>query len=1467
MTIVNDRFVLLGTTEHPHEKEALEFVRDNFPDHDPYHARGLVELLEAGSGRLYEIDLLVIGRHAVYMVEIKSHPGRMEGDAHAWRWTPPNGGRPREFDNPYSLANKKAKVLKSLLERNMPRDRQVPWVQPLIFMSAANFENRLGQEGRVAVVTRETVISAIKNGEFPGASANLRGRILNSPTARAVKQALDRIGLRPRKDLLQVGEYELGPVIADGDGYQDRAANLVGFKHIQHRARVYLVPDQVSAEHKQQLRRAAEREVQLLWSVRDSHNVLKSNYYAANGPLGPTLIFDDFDGSLRLDQFLAAHPDLPFDDRLEIIREVGHALEGCHRRSVFHGGISPEAVLVRRFEGALQVRLFNFQLGRSNDASATSHRSLLASRTTGAYQAPELASDPDAASAVTDTFSLGALAYFVFTTHAPAETSAELLQKLSRDGCLDPSAVVDDLPEPVIDLIQQATTLAADERQDNCAELVELLVIELRDETAVAESTAKVLEAEKGDILEERFEVRTVLGHGASARVLEVSEGGSKETNDRFALKIARGPAHDDRLRTEGEQLRDLRHPRIVQCHEILVIQERTCLLLSLAGTRSLQQLLADQGSLDLEFAGRYGEDLLDALKELEDRGILHRDIKPANLGVGSRDRLAKHLTLFDFSLLAAPIGDLEVGTTAYRDPFLPLRNAWDFAADRWSAAVTMHEMLTGLRPQYGKTGQSPLEPRAALRLESERFDAALRDRLISFFNRALARDPAERFQSANLMRRAWSALFEAPSVVTKGPAAPRVMGTQVELGTVTEEQLAQIQPDTPLRALPLSARAQNALDRAGLLRAEDLLALADNRLSAIRGIGRKVAKEILDLRNRWRDKLDQQASSGAAEPFFPDYRGDELLVDGIGLSQEAALALADAGLHTVSALCRAPKSQVEAVLERTSWSAASVHEIVVGLSAGAAQSDGPTSLGDWLDVLFPAPSRKSADHQRIQQLHGLREPFVGRTELTLQEVSDHCGISRQRLQQQVAKDVARWQGQPWRDRLRGLCVELVEDLGGAAPIEFAAQRLATKVPDDLASPPKLRLAQYASLLRAAAELGAGPEAGQLSLRRRSRRRLDGKGWQMWLLTGDEPLWAAVKQLGDRADELAQRQPLASSGETVRLLAAIVADTSLAVERIGPDRLLSFAAQASHEAARSSRLELYPIGMDAQRALELSAQALSAKSLSGEDIRSRVRARYPEAAPLPARPELDALVATLALQWVPPNEVHPAGTYIRPETAGQSSHHTSVNPVNRRSTAMPQARSSSEGSMTARDFEDALIAVIQERKLRVLAVNAAHMTDAIAELEQVLDTQAVEIDRRLIQYMEEALLAKGGKPDVLWTADAAGPEHKLWGRLVSVARDAATRLANELLPPAHNLLLVQAGLLARYELHTFIQRLLDANQSDESHAIVLLNPAHSGDRQDVLNNRLPISGLLPGQASWIPVEWLENQHRGAATSH
>ncbi len=133
------RWVAVGQSSFEWERAALDFIRGNLPDYDPWRAWSNFEFVD-DEGRVNEVDVMVLTPAGLILVEIKSRPGILRGDAHTWTWT--TDGRPFTTDNPLPLANRKAKRLSSVLRRQealvgrgVPRGAG-PWVEPLIFLSA-----------------------------------------------------------------------------------------------------------------------------------------------------------------------------------------------------------------------------------------------------------------------------------------------------------------------------------------------------------------------------------------------------------------------------------------------------------------------------------------------------------------------------------------------------------------------------------------------------------------------------------------------------------------------------------------------------------------------------------------------------------------------------------------------------------------------------------------------------------------------------------------------------------------------------------------------------------------------------------------------------------------------------------------------------------------------------------------------------------------------------------------------------------------------------------------------------------------------------------------------------------------------------------------------------------------------------------------------------------------------------------
>lgn len=1430
------RTALVGSTQLPQDRAAIDLVFAELPDVDPYHARALVELREPSSGAVHDLDIVIICAAAVFLVDLRSDPGHIEGDDLVWRWN--REGRVRHIEHPLRALAVKARVLASRLEAAMRKQgslragERLPRIQPLVLLSADDVDLQVTPAGRACVVTRAELGAALRQHTFPGAAPEDAEARITSIRGQQLRAGLDAIGLRPRRERLQVGAYILGPALAEGRGHQDREAVHRDLPAMRRRARTYLVPDQTDLTARLALRRLADRDASLLFGVREHTGVLTLHDYVAEFPLGPTLLLDAFEGGVPLREFLARRPDLPFTDRLSILEQVALALAHCHRRVVYHGGLGPDAVLVRQPDPASppEIRVFDFQAGRSPDTvPPTIHHSHHFSEPAAAYRAPELYSSA-VVGQESDLFSLGALGFLLFTSRPPASSGVELQRLLAQHGALDPRSASDVIPDAIAEAIVAATRLSSSARGSaktgaDVGAWIEDLRAALHPPTAPG--FVPPLQARKGDRLRADLIVESVLGRGASACVLEV-----KRDDQHYALKVSLGPDQDERLRGEARTLERVRHPHIVQLHETFVLADRQCLLLSLAGESTLQQAIDQQGSLDLDLSLRYGDDLLAALAHLEEVNVGHRDVKPANLGVGSRTRQTKKMLLFDFSLTNIDESQLDAGTESYRDPYLPLRGRWDVAADLYGAAIVLHEMLTGTRPEWRPRGASPLAPDAVLTIARERFDAAARDRLTAFFTTAFARDVAARFPTATAMREAWAAIAESPAPTLTVEASPAVAASPGDV-------LAALADDAPLDALPLGVRARNALDRAGLTRARDLLALPDNRLSAIRGAGRKVAREIDELRRLWQSMRTAAAPISAV--FFPNYRGHDLELDTTEVPPAVTRALVDAGLVRLASVASAPAEQLQTLAHRHGFADESVRAVLQRHHDSADAHAHPTSSQAWLDALLPR-------HTLVRRWLGLDPAHTTDKPLDAREVAMAAGVPTARVVRELFEARKHGQGHAALPQLHALVIAALDDLGGVAPLPRVAEALRARLGEPGDEPETHTRA--AALVRWLAELQ--PE-----------------DLQVVRLHADHPAWVCrnaargelVRRLGARADELAARDVLPAPAEAETALRALVDGTDLAA--LPQNRLLELAASASHSAALSSRQELYPRALAADRAIVHTAPALTG-DITPDEVITRVRGRYPEAAPVPPRPQLDALLAPLGLHWS--GDCYRRRTRDARDTRGSSLNTLGRAASPRRPTAHPNQRTARTPEAEAsRNFENRLALALRGREPLLLAVDPPDADRATAELSRVLGRPPALLDRLLIHHLEALARKYAIDPAVLHETDRAGASSPDWGNLLRLAAEAADRIADELLPNKEPLLLARPGLLARFELSAFIARAIHGTRDDSSASLFFLVPC--GGRIPRIENALSIPGLPASQRLIIPHSWVANLGRSAASEH
>lgn len=1420
MTLGAARWHVIAESNFAWEREALDWLRDQLPDRDPWHVWTNFEFID-DEGKVNEVDALVLSPAGLFLVEIKSRPGVLTGDVHSWTWT--TDGRSTTVDNPLILANRKAKRLASLLKRQPAIAKakiRLPFVEPVIFLSSTSLSCRLEGlagsaaylRGRPGALDDPGIISALTNG-----STNRSAPPVDSQQARAIARGLAEAGVRPSNKHRQVGDYRLGKLLSEGEGFQDWEARHVSIDTVHRRVRIYTVASASTPEARAARVRQARREFEILEGI-DHPGILKVKDYKET-ELGPALIFDHDPKAVRLDHLLRDHgKDLSVTQRLQFVRDIAETLKYAHSKRLYHRALGPQSILVHDFgSGRPHLRLMNWQTASRNAGnvgeSASTHT---VHHTTGTqhvedyvedpgriYLAPETTRADPAHGPSLDIFSLGCIAYHIFSGQPPAESVLDLAEKLRIGQGLRLSDVLDGCGARQQELIQFATCPDVLVRYDMVQDFLDDLD-RVEDEltTPDPEVTVDPSVASAGDRLDGGFTVIKRLGRGSSSDVLLVRRDGSIEE---YVLKVASDVAHNDRLAAEGEVLARLRHQNIVAHRETLTVAGRTAQLLKSAGSRTLAQMLKEEGRLSLDLLQRFGEELIEAVNYLEAEGVAHRDIKPENIGINENRNGKLQLVLFDFSLARTPADNITAGTQPYLDPFLSLRRPprWDLYAERFALAVTLYEMAVGQPPVWGDGQTSPAMLDCEASIESEVFDPVTREGLTAFFAKALKRDYRERFDNAEDMLRAWRAIFAGRQTVQPGEAGA-AQGLAAIARTAT--------PLTTMAELGYSLEAQDVLERMGIHNARELLAVDRIRFRYLRGVGDKIRKEIrLTAKELARLRPDLTQGRGTVHDTDEEGRG------AVSVNELAAQLLP-----------RRPAG------DDRPEEAALAHYL--GL-------DDRVSAGTW-----PNPGESAQANQ----------------------------IDRGRLAAALVKARERWLKNPAFTELRQQLDTLVRSQGQVmSAFEAAMALLALRgcaVQDDAE-----RLRQASAVLRAAVEAESHLE----------QPRFEAFDHQPYALIASASAWADyARQLGAAADACALADPLLSPTRVLEMLEDVPLPSALSAEGVPaatlpPTRLLRLAASASRKAALSSRQELYPRGMAPLQALRQSLGALiGAAQLSPQEIQARVRGRYPEAAALPGRPELDRLLeeAGAPLAW-DPSAAEGAGAY-RLSTLGQAQTAGTTTAFSRHATVLTP-RGAGDGAAVA-ELDDAvaiearLTRSLQQGGLLVLTVHPRLARRAEAELlhrfgqpgSRPAPLRRLNFDALLLGALREQATAARVDWNVVLEADAADRGSRHWNNLLRLVQRTLPALRAALLQGSAPILLVNAGLLARYELMTLITEVeACAGRPGHTPSVWLLLPTTQQGLPVIDGVAVPIvNNLRSARTVALAQAWVENRHRACSIS-
>ena len=304
-----------------------------------------------------------------------------------------------------------------------------------------------------------------------------------------------------------------------------------------------------------------------------------------------------------------------------------------------------------------------------------------------------------------------------------------------------------------------------------------------------------------------RYEVERELGKGAMGVVFL---GRDPVIGRRVALKTIRANGEDDsdtrefteRFLREAQAAGTLSHPNIVTIHDVgeEVETGTSFIAMEYVEGKNLKQLLKDKVSFSYDRIAEIVISVGDALDYAHRRGIVHRDVKPANI-ILTTDGTVK---ITDFGIAKMESSSLTatgqfLGTPNYMSPEQVTGEIVDGRSDLFSLGVVLYELLTKKKPFAGDNLTSISYKIVHEDYPSpQTYDAAIPAEFNPILARALAKDPAARFQSGKDFVRALSE-FRARHAEMEMLKDLGEMVAQAEgLGPVSAVESKESLPTTP---------------------------------------------------------------------------------------------------------------------------------------------------------------------------------------------------------------------------------------------------------------------------------------------------------------------------------------------------------------------------------------------------------------------------------------------------------------------------------------------------------------------------------------------------------------------------------------------------------------------------------------------------------------------------------------------
>ncbi|NJQ03405.1 methylation-associated defense system protein kinase MAD6 [Streptomyces zingiberis] len=775
------RIVAVGEAVNDAERRVIAHLRDHAPD--DWTVLHSVEI--PYRNELFEVDLVVVTGHAVFVIDVKGTRGRIEVAGN--RWHP---ARRAPFRSPLPKLRGHAKQLKTILETaHRPLSRL--YTDALVVLTArdALLIDRTPRQqdardtvtlpdliGRLADVTRVPTVS----GRFDTDIAAHHELIVRTVQGSS----------RPPSGPLRFGSWEVIERLSETA--PDDGADI----HSEYRAKNALAV-QGSGTVRLSVRKAdpyapeADRLLQqkrigiayeALGKLPSHPNIVGvRDFFADEDKDVFVTVFDDVPGHALKLHLTGSEDPLTADAKLRIIRHVLMGLAHAHQRRIAHRELNPSTILIAQDGRAMLTGFEYAKTAQRRVHTVMQEAHQVADRS---YLAPECHADPAAMGMKSDIYAVGVIGYQLLTGELPFTSATEQVSvagQLPVSG-LEGAGVRVELAHWLqklcaTDPTDRPTALEALRRLDLAMGARNMPSKRIGSSAAPQSASAAGVDGPRGpeffkDLpadfqLGTKYLVRHRLGRPGSFGVAYRVYDTIRSVDRAVKLVLRDRDSVLERLRREADVLQRLQHAphrnvvSMVDADRLLPPDEYPYLVFEFIDGKDVAEVVRG-GRMGAADVLRLAIDTARGLRHIHELGVWHCDVKPSNL-LWTDDGVK----LIDFGI--SKTSDSSEGHTytspRYTPPDLdqvPADGTGYTDRDLFGLGVTLYEALTGGQypwegVEYPPPGVRPVDPRTAYSGFGD-----LSPGLVEIMLRAISPYRGERFTTAEELLRALEALESA---------------------------------------------------------------------------------------------------------------------------------------------------------------------------------------------------------------------------------------------------------------------------------------------------------------------------------------------------------------------------------------------------------------------------------------------------------------------------------------------------------------------------------------------------------------------------------------------------------------------------------------------------------------------------------------------------------------------------------